>query len=79
MKPVLYSEGISYAYVTHNNLYLLAVSRTNSNAMAALYFLHRLVGVFKHYVEARSCIFDPAAPLKRRCRCWTKNHYETIL
>lgn len=37
----------------HNSLYLLAVSRTNVNAVSVLYFLHRLVDVFKFYFEAR--------------------------
>ena len=53
LKPVMYDEGLSYTYVTHNNLYLLAVSRANVNAVATLYFLHRLVDVFTHYFEAR--------------------------
>ena len=53
IKPIIHEEGITYAYTSHNNLYLLAVSRTNVNAMATLYFLHRLVDVFKFYCEAR--------------------------
>jgi AP-1 complex subunit mu len=53
LKPVMYDEGLTYTYVTHNNLYLLAVSRANVNAVATLYFLHRLVDVFTHYFEAR--------------------------
>ena len=53
IKPIIHEEGITYAYVSYNNLYLLAVSRTNVNAMATLYFLHRLVDVFKFYFEVR--------------------------
>lgn len=53
IKPVIHDEGITYSYVTYNSLYLLAVSRTNVNAVAVLYFLHRLVDVFKFYFEAR--------------------------
>ena len=34
-----------------SNLYVLAVTRTNVNAMSVVCFLHRLVGVFKHYFQ----------------------------
>lgn len=54
IKPIIHDDGITYAYISHNNLYLLAVSRANVNAMATLYFLHRLVDVFKFYFEART-------------------------
>ncbi len=54
IKPVIHEEGITYSYVTHNSLYLLAVSRANANAVSTLYFLHRLVDVFKYYFEARA-------------------------
>lgn len=47
--PVMMEEGITYAYIMHNNLYLLAVARCNANAVAMLTFLHRLVGMFTHY------------------------------
>ena len=60
---MLYDEGLSYTFVTHNNLYLLAVSRTNVNALSTLSFLHRLVDVFKHYFEARR----PASRLLPAC------------
>jgi len=53
LKPVVQHEGLTFTYITHNSLYLLAVSRANVNAVAVLYFLHRLVDVFKHYFEAR--------------------------
>ncbi len=54
MKPIIHEEGITYAYISHNNLYLLAVSRTNVNAVSTLYFLHRMVDVFKFYFEVRT-------------------------
>ena len=53
MKPIIHEEGITYAYISHKNLYLLAVSRTNVNAVSTLYFLHRMVDVFKFYFEVR--------------------------
>mmetsp|Transcript_20293 Transcript_20293/g.24260 ORF Transcript_20293/g.24260 Transcript_20293/m.24260 type:complete len:434 (+) Transcript_20293:455-1756(+) len=49
LAPTFIENDVSYAYVQHNNLYLLAVTRSNANAMAMLTFLHRLVGVFTHY------------------------------
>ena len=62
IKPIIHEEGITYTYVSHNNLYLLAVSRANVNAMATLYFLHRLVDVFKFYFEARERVAPACAP-----------------
>jgi hypothetical protein len=52
IKPIIHEEGITYAYISHNNLYLLAVTRTNVNAVSTLYFLHRMVDVFKFYFAA---------------------------
>lgn len=47
--PVLESDGVTYAYVQHNNLYFLATCRQNANAVSLLTFLHHVVKVFKHY------------------------------
>ena len=49
--PVIQDGGVTYIYVQHTNLYLLAVTRTNTNAAAILLFLHRLVTIFKHYFQ----------------------------
>ena len=38
-------EGIHFLYVKHNNLYLVAVTKKNSNAASILFFLHKLVEV----------------------------------
>lgn len=40
---------MTFCYVQHNNLYLLAVTRLNTNAMAVVSFLHSLITVFAHY------------------------------
>lgn len=53
MKPIIHEDGITYCYVQYNNVYMLALSRTNTNAMSTLYFLHRLVDVFKFYFQVR--------------------------
>ena len=41
--------GVTYVYIQHNNLYLLALTRNNANAVALLFFMHSLVDIFKHY------------------------------
>ena len=43
--------GITYVWVQHANLYLLAMTRSNANASSIVLFLHRLVDVFKEYFE----------------------------
>ena len=45
MKPVFVEDGISYVYIQHNNIYILAVTRKNSNVAAILVFLERVVEV----------------------------------
>lgn len=53
ISPIIYDDGITYTYVQVSNLYMLAVSRVNSNASSTLVFLHRLGGVLKHYFQVR--------------------------
>lgn len=45
MKPVFTEDGVNYVYVQHNNLYVLALTRKNSNVMIILVFLEKLVEV----------------------------------
>ena len=75
LKPVLLDEGLTFMYISHNNLYLLAVARANVNAVATLYFLHRLVDVFKYYFEACSLMRIPerSSLSLSDCRCWMRN------
>ncbi len=51
LSPIVYDEDTSttYTYIQYSNLYLVALSRSNSNAAAILSFLHKLVSIFKHY------------------------------
>lgn len=49
--PCLSHEGVNYLYITHNNLYLLALTKRNSNAMEILLFLHRLKDVLIEYFK----------------------------
>jgi hypothetical protein len=53
--PVILDENVTFTYIQYSNIYLLALSRTNSNAAAVLAFLHKIVDIFKHYFrEVRS-------------------------
>ncbi|KAF8437426.1 Mu homology domain-containing protein [Terfezia claveryi] len=49
--PCFSHEGINYLYIRHNNLYLLALTKRNSNATEILLFLHRVVEVFTEYFK----------------------------
>uniref|UniRef100_A0A2K1ZJN4 MHD domain-containing protein n=1 Tax=Populus trichocarpa TaxID=3694 RepID=A0A2K1ZJN4_POPTR len=49
--PVVYDNGVSYMFIQHSNVYLMAASRQNCNAASLISFLHRVVDVFKHYFE----------------------------
>jgi len=50
-KPIFEEDGISYIYVKHNNLYLLAVTRKNSDAAVTILFLYTLVKVLEEYFQ----------------------------
>uniref|UniRef100_A0A7R9Y760 MHD domain-containing protein n=1 Tax=Prasinoderma coloniale TaxID=156133 RepID=A0A7R9Y760_9VIRI len=49
LRPVMYDDGVTYTYIQHNNLYVMACANTNVNAAAILLFLHRLCDVFVSY------------------------------
>ncbi|KAJ3196325.1 AP-1 complex subunit mu-1 [Entophlyctis luteolus] len=50
--PIVSTEdGISFLYIRYNNLYLLAMTKKNSNAATILLFLHKLCEVFKEYFK----------------------------
>lgn len=51
LSPIIHDDGVTYIYLLHVNVYLLAVTRDNVNAASVVVFLHRLVDVFKHYFE----------------------------
>ena len=53
LKPIIYDDEIqtSFTYIRHRDLYFLALTRTNANAVALLTFLHRLVDIFTHYFK----------------------------
>lgn len=49
VSPVIHDGSNSYIFIQYSNLYLLALTRNNVNAVAILAFLHKLVEIFKHY------------------------------
>eukprot|EP01024_Parvocaulis_polyphysoides_P007137 TRINITY_DN12146_c1_g1_i1.p1 TRINITY_DN12146_c1_g1~~TRINITY_DN12146_c1_g1_i1.p1 ORF type:complete len:428 (+),score=68.88 TRINITY_DN12146_c1_g1_i1:242-1525(+) len=51
LSPVFQVDGVSYLYVQHTNLYLVAVTRANLNAASVLVFLHRLIDILTQYFK----------------------------
>ena len=49
--PVFEANGVSYVYIKHTNVYLVAVTQRNSNAALLLTLLYHFVGVFKEYLR----------------------------
>lgn len=49
LKPVITDDGISFIYIKHNNLYLMAMTEKNANCMIVLNFLYSLVEVLESY------------------------------
>ncbi|KAL9325341.1 hypothetical protein ACSQ67_005986 [Phaseolus vulgaris] len=49
--PVVYDNGVTYLFIQHSNIFLMTATRQNCNAASLLFFLHRIVDVFKHYFE----------------------------
>src|SRR3569833_4547049 len=46
------TNPLQYLYIRHNNLYLLALTKRNTNAAEILLFLHKVVEVFTEYFKA---------------------------
>ena len=49
LKPVFTDAGVNYVYLQHNNIYVLALTKVNSNVTAIFVFLERLVEIMKEY------------------------------
>ncbi|KAF7792192.1 hypothetical protein EIP86_003224 [Pleurotus ostreatoroseus] len=49
--PCFTREGVNYMHIRHSNLYLLALSKRNSNAAESILFLHRLTQVLVEYFK----------------------------
>ncbi|CRH02363.1 AP-1 complex subunit mu-1, putative [Plasmodium relictum] len=51
IKPIFHVNGLTYCWVPHNNIYILAVTRKNSNATLIITFLYKLIQVLKDYFK----------------------------
>ena len=49
LTPVITDDGVTFLYIKHNNIYLMAMTKYNTNAMIVLNFLYRLVEVLEDY------------------------------
>jgi AP-1 complex subunit mu len=49
--PVVCYNGVNYCYITHSNLYLVALTKGNSNITQVFLFLHQLVKVLIDYLK----------------------------
>lgn len=51
IKPIFHVNGLTYCWVNHNNIYILAVTRRNSNAALIITFIYKLIQVLKDYFK----------------------------
>ncbi|EEB09404.1 AP-1 adaptor complex mu subunit Apm1 [Schizosaccharomyces japonicus yFS275] len=49
--PCMTHEGINYIFIQHNDVFLLALSKKNTNAMEILVFLRKLAELFTDYFK----------------------------
>lgn len=49
--PCLHHNGISYMFVTHNDVYVLGLSKQNSDAASVLFFLQKIVDTLTEYFK----------------------------
>lgn len=49
LTPIISDDGNTFLYITHNGLILMAVTKSNANALVVLNFLYRIVEVFEDY------------------------------
>ncbi|KAK9171529.1 Adaptor complexes medium subunit family protein [Cryptosporidium meleagridis] len=51
IKPIFSSKLITYCWIKYNNLYLVLLSRKNSNAIMMITFLYKLIEILKDYFK----------------------------
>eukprot|EP00392_Amoebophrya_sp_AT5.2_P017892 g18314.t1 len=49
VKPVFCDDGVNFVWIRYSNLYLLATSQRNANALMLLSYLYKLADVLKDY------------------------------
>lgn len=65
LKPVFSDGDVSYVYVQHNNIYLVALTRRNANVTSVFVFLERLIEILKEYFGT---LEEVSMGMGRRCR-----------
>eukprot|EP00668_Euglena_longa_P016642 GGOE01020930.1.p1 GENE.GGOE01020930.1~~GGOE01020930.1.p1 ORF type:complete len:442 (+),score=156.00 GGOE01020930.1:76-1401(+) len=51
IKPVFEHNGVTFAYVRHNNVYFVAATRLNGNISMLIIYLYRIIEVFNGYFD----------------------------
>jgi AP-1 complex subunit mu len=51
IKPVFEHNGVTFAYIRHNNVYFVVVSRLNGNISMLVVYLYRIIEVFNGYFD----------------------------
>eukprot|EP01060_Flectonema_neradi_P015028 TRINITY_DN2170_c4_g1_i1.p1 TRINITY_DN2170_c4_g1~~TRINITY_DN2170_c4_g1_i1.p1 ORF type:complete len:450 (+),score=81.85 TRINITY_DN2170_c4_g1_i1:36-1352(+) len=51
VKPIFEVDGLTFAWLLHNNIYFVLVSKINCNASMLVVYLHHLLKVFQDYME----------------------------
>lgn len=49
--PVLQHNGVTYVWMRHSDVFLVALCQSNANAASIITFLHKLLDVFKFYFK----------------------------
>jgi len=51
MSPIIQTNGCTFMYIKHSNVYVVSTTSKNANVSLVFVFLHRLVQVFEHYFK----------------------------
>eukprot|EP00735_Rhodelphis_limneticus_P001517 TRINITY_DN12149_c0_g1::TRINITY_DN12149_c0_g1_i1::g.26594::m.26594 TRINITY_DN12149_c0_g1::TRINITY_DN12149_c0_g1_i1::g.26594 ORF type:complete len:443 (-),score=80.61,sp/Q9BXS5/AP1M1_HUMAN/71.80/0.0,Adap_comp_sub/PF00928.16/1.8e-92,Clat_adaptor_s/PF01217.15/3.5e-09 TRINITY_DN12149_c0_g1_i1:564-1832(-) len=51
VSPFIHDNGVTFAYIKYNNLYLMAATRGNPNATLMVQFLYKVADTLKHYFK----------------------------
>eukprot|EP00689_Sawyeria_marylandensis_P002790 EC824540.1.p1 GENE.EC824540.1~~EC824540.1.p1 ORF type:complete len:147 (-),score=50.28 EC824540.1:160-600(-) len=50
-RPIFEESGYNFFFVKHKDLFIVMVSKTNSNAMMIISYLHSIIKVFQFYFK----------------------------
>eukprot|EP01084_Bolivina_argentea_P113293 201948_1 len=49
--PIIIDKGVAFCFIKYDDIYLLAVTKSNCNTMLILNFLYKIVSVFNDYFD----------------------------